>query len=47
MIRTLPGHALKTKPGDAVLRDGVEIGTYTSVLGTQALAKLKRSAVTD
>jgi hypothetical protein len=29
--------------GDAVLRDGVEVGVYTSVSGTSALAKVKRT----
>jgi folate-binding protein YgfZ len=32
------------KPGDPVLRDGVEIGRYTSVFGSKALALVKRSA---
>jgi len=32
------------RPGDPVVRDGVEIGTYTTVAGTRALAKIKRTA---
>ena len=32
-------------PGDPVVRDGVEIGTYTSVAGARALATVKRSAL--
>lgn len=34
-----------TSPGDALLRDGQEIGTVTSVAGTRALAYVKRSAL--
>lgn len=33
-----------TTPGDAVLDDGVEVGTVTSVVGTRALAWVKRSS---
>jgi len=33
------------RAGDAVERDGVEIGRYTSVLGDRALAAVKRAAV--
>jgi len=32
------------QPGDPVLRDGVEIGTYTTIAGSRALAKIKRTA---
>lgn len=37
--------AAGTSAGDALLRDGVEIGTVTSVAGTRALALVKRSAL--
>jgi len=33
------------RPGDPVVRDGAEIGTYTSVCGRRALAMIKRSAL--
>jgi hypothetical protein len=32
------------RPGDPVVRDGVEVGVYTSVRGTTALARVKRGA---
>ena len=46
VLRTVDAPA-GTAPGDPVIRDGAEIGVYTSVHGTRAIARLKRAAAAD